>query len=413
MKQHSWQRSFFTIWSGQAVSLLTSAIVQYALIWYLTDTTRSAWVLSMASIVAFLPQGILGLFIGVYIDRYDRKMIMIASDTMIALASLVLVIVASFTTLPIWTIMFVLFIRSVGSAFHMPSMQAVTPLLVPQDKLTKCAGYSQMIQSVSLLVSPALASVLYAGWSLNWIILTDVFGAAAGVLTLAIVAIPKLDRKETADKKAVFAEIRQGFAALKAEKGLFYLLWASVIFLLFYSPVNALFPLMSMSYFGGTAWHAGIAETAFAAGMLLGGFVLGVWSLKNRIPVVLLSIAVMGVGLTASGLLPPAYFAVFALLCCIMGLSAPFYSSIITALMQERISPEYLGRVFSLFISLTTLAMPVGLLFSGSLADVIGVNTWFLISGAAMLVIAVVCALNPILRNYDRKCPATSAATEE
>lgn len=96
-----------------------------------------------------------------------------------------------------------------------------------------------------------------------------------------------------------------------------------------------------------------------------------------------------------------------------MGLSAPFYSSIITALMQERIAPEYLGRVFSLFISLTTLAMPVGLLCSGSLADVIGINTWFLISGAAMLVIAAVCALNPTLRNYDRKCPVTVEANEE
>lgn len=59
---------------------------------------------------------------------------------------------------------------------------------------------------------------------------------------------------------------------------------------------------MSMSYFGGTAWHAGIAETAFAAGMLLGGFVLGVWNLKNRIPAVLLSIVVMGGG--AHGLRP-------------------------------------------------------------------------------------------------------------
>ncbi|MDF2645426.1 MAG: Antiporter protein [Paenibacillus sp.] len=77
MIQQNWKRSFFTIWAGQAVSLITSSVLQMAIIWYLTDTTGSAMVLSMATMVGFLPQAILGTMIGVLVDRWNRKLIMI------------------------------------------------------------------------------------------------------------------------------------------------------------------------------------------------------------------------------------------------------------------------------------------------------------------------------------------------
>ena len=168
----TWKRQFAAVWLGQAVSILTSSISQYALIWDLTARTGSAAVLSLASMAALLPQGVFSLFTGAVADRFDRRKIMALADGAIGLVSLALV--AGWFLLgelPIPVIMATLALRSVGSAFHSPCLQAVTPLIVPREKLSKCAGLSQGVQTLSLLLSPALAAVLFAAVPLSLITL--------------------------------------------------------------------------------------------------------------------------------------------------------------------------------------------------------------------------------------------------
>lgn len=398
----NWKRSFFTIWIGQAVSLITSAILQMAIIFYLTEKTQSAMVLSIASLVGFLPYAVLGPAIGVLVDRYNRKIIMISADLMIAAASSVLAVAALYMELPIWLVMAVLFLRSVGAAFHTPAISAVTPLLVPEERLTQCAGYSQSLQSVSYIVSPAAAAFLYAVWELNAIIALDVVGAVIACITVLLVRIPALNAERQSHKPAFFAEMKEGISVLMENKGLFALLLIGTLYMFVYMPINALYPLMSMEYFSGTPVHVSITEIAFASGMLAGGLVLGVIGSKiRRMTLIGASIVLMGASLLVSGLLPANGFPVFVLCCIGMGLSVPFYSGVQTALFQEKIQPEYLGRVFSLTGSVISLAMPVGLILSGLMADKIGVNNWFLISGILIVCIAVVSTLVPSVRRLD------------
>lgn len=404
IKTEHWQRSFYTLWAGQAVSLITSAVLQMAIIWHLTEETGSAMVLSIATLVGFLPQAILGPFIGVLVDRYHRKYVMIGADLLIAAVGLVLALASLAMELPVWLIMVVLFLRSVGTAFHSPALNAVTPLLVPEDQLTKCAGYTQSIQSASYILGPALAALLYAVWDLNSIILVDVGGAVLASILTAFVFIPRLEAGESAAQGNLMLEMKEGYSALRSNKGLFALLWVGALYMLFFMPINALFPLMSMKYFGGTTYHASLVEIVFAAGMLVGGLVLGVWGgFKNRVLSLAASILLMGVSLIVSGLLPVKGFAVFVLCSTLMGFSAPFYSGVQTALFQEKISPEYLGRVFALLGSVVSVAMPLGLVLSALFADTLGVNRWFLISGILITGIAVLPALMPGLRNLDRQ----------
>ena len=127
--QRNWKQNFFTIWAGQAFSQFSSAVLQFAIVWYLTDQTGSALVLTAAMMMGFLPQGVLGPFIGVFIDRYNRKRIMILSDLFISAASLVMVIAGWTGTLSTELILVVLFFRSIGSAFHTPCLQAVHQVL--------------------------------------------------------------------------------------------------------------------------------------------------------------------------------------------------------------------------------------------------------------------------------------------
>ncbi|HDM9239274.1 TPA: macrolide efflux MFS transporter Mef(A) [Listeria innocua] len=403
-KYNNWKLKFFTIWAGQAVSLITSAILQMAIIFYLTEKTGSAMVLSMASLVGFLPYAVFGPAIGVLVDRYDRKKIMIGADLIIAAAGAALAIIALYMELPIWMVMVVLFIRSIGTAFHSPALNAVTPLLVPEDQLTKCAGYSQSLQSISYILSPAFAALLYSVWELNAIIAIDVLGAVIASLTVAFVNIPKLNVDQQSLKPDFIKEMKEGIVVLRQNKGLFDLLLLGTLYTFVYMPINALYPLISMEYFNGTPMHISITEIAFASGMLAGGLILGrLGSYEKRVLLITGSFFMMGASLAIAGLLPPSDFIIFVVCCAIMGLSVPFYSGVQTALFQEKIKPEYLGRVFSLTGSIMSLAMPLGLILSGFFSDRIGVNYWFLMSGILIIGIAIVCPMMTEIRKLDTK----------
>ncbi|MBD8499706.1 MFS transporter [Paenibacillus arenosi] len=399
MNKQNWKRNFFTIWAGQAVSLLTSAVVQMAIILHLTDTTGSAMVLSMATMVGFLPQAVLGTMIGVLVDRWNRKLVMIGADLFIAAAGAILAVIALTADLPIWVVMVVLFVRSVGTAFHTPALSAATPLLVPEEQLTKCAGYSQSVQSVSYILSPAIGAFLYATWELGAIIAIDVIGAIIACITVALVKIPNPDSHDASVESSFIEETKDGYRAFKQSKGLFALLWIGALYALVIMPINALFPLMSMGYFGGTAIHVSIVEIVFAVGMLVGGLLLGAWGgFKKRALSIIFSISLMGISLLISGLLPIDGFVVFVFCSALMGFSSPFYSGVQMALIQEKIEPEYLGRVFGLLGSIMSFAMPFGLILSGIFADQIGIATWFVLSGVCVLGIALLCALIPSIR---------------
>lgn len=397
-----WKRNYAILWGGQAVSLLTSSILQMALIWHLTATTQSALVLSMASLAGFLPSAVLGAVAGTLVDRMSRKAAVVGADLFIAAVSLVLVFAAMDGELPIWLILTVLAVRSVGTAFHTPAISATTPLIVPAEQLTRCAGYTQSLQTIGFIAGTAIAGVLYPIWTISGMVALDVAGAVTACLAVAMIPIPEVEKQAAAAKSSLWYETKEGYKILRQQKGLFAILWSAAIFMILYSPINALFPLMSLDHFGGTTVQASIAEIAFAVGMLAGGLLLGVKGGFRRkgfgIP---FSVALMGVPICLSGLLPPSGFWLFAALCVVMGLSCPIYNAPVTALMQERVPPEYLGRVFGLYGSVCSLAMPIGLVLSGAFADQVGTPRWFVITGALCVLLAVGMYLTPSIRNID------------
>lgn len=396
-----WKKKYFTMLAGQSVSLITSGILQMSIIFYLTAKTNSAMVLSIATLMGFLPQAVIGPFAGTFVDRHSRKGVMIGADLMIAATGGFLAVVSIFMELPIWLIMLVLFVRSIGNAFHSPASSAVTPLMVPQDQLTKCAGYNQTMQAAVSLISPAAAAFLYSVWSLSTIILLDIIGAVLACGVVAVLSIPNPPICTGESQNSFFRDMKEGYFELKKNKGLFALLWIGTAYMFFFMPISALYPLMSMGYFRGTPTHASIAEIAFAGGMLAGGILLSVWGgFKNRIFSIGLSVLVMGVSIAISGLLPTNAFFIFVICCTVMGLTSPFYG-VQNALFQEQLPPEYLGRVFSLLGSVMSFAMPLGLLCSGIFAELIGVEKWFLLCGIGIIAVAVLVFVLPVLRNVD------------
>lgn len=399
-----WKKNFFIIWTGQAFSQLSSSVLQFAIVWYLTDHTGSAMVLAVAMLAGFLPQGLLGPFIGVFIDRFNRKKIMVLSDLCISAAGLFLAASDRTGRMSVGLLLLVLLVRSVGTAFHSPCIQAVTPQIVPEEELTRCAGYSQALQSVSNIVSPVLAAVLYQMWPLGGIILLDVAGAMLAVAALAVSRIPELGIPEEQKELHVIREAVEGFRILCGNRGIMGLVLISALYTLALMPTSALFPLMSMSYFGGSSVHASIVEVVFSVGLLVGSLILGIWGgTRNRVYMIIVSFLMMSGSLTVSGLLPENGFVGFAVCSFLMGVSGPFYWGMYRPILQSSFEDRYLGRIMSLAGSMQVICAPMGLLVSGIFAERYGVENWFLVAGSMTLLAAVLCAGIPAIRNCDSR----------
>lgn len=384
----SWKKTFAIIFTGQAFSILGSSIVQFALIWYLTEKTGSALVLTIATLVAILPQGLLGFFAGPLIDRYDRKKIMIIADLGIALATFIIVIWGFFGEISITMIMIVMAIRSVGSAFHSPALQASVPMFVPEEDLAKASGYSQAIQSISLIAGPALGALAISLIPLNIVCLIDVVGAIIASSMLFFVKIPNPEKKEA--KNNMLKEMKEGIDVLLKNKGILLLTIGNIILMIMYMPVNSFFPLMSKVHFNGTAIHASIAEITFAVGMLAGGISLGIWGgTKKKIYTLVSAMCLIGIAIFVSGILPQTGFVIFAIMSAIMGIGAALGNGIFTTILQLKVDKDKQGRVFSIIVALAVLATPLGMLISGPVAEFFGITTWFIIAGIVILVVGI------------------------
>ena len=172
-----WKKKFIIIWSGQLFSILSSAIVGYSVMFWLSIETKSAEVLSYAVLATLLPQALLGPIAGVYVDRWKRKLTMIAADSFVALCSLILGGLFYFDQAELGLIYLLMALRSIGNAFHSPAMQAAIPMLAPESELMRIAGVNQALQSVSSIAGPALGALLITSLNMTVVMLLDVAGA--------------------------------------------------------------------------------------------------------------------------------------------------------------------------------------------------------------------------------------------
>lgn len=396
---NNWKKVFAIIWTGQFFSILTSSIVNFAIILWLSFETKSAEVLAFAAIAAMLPQSVLGLFTGIFIDRWKRKRVMIMADSFIAFCTLILAILFYLNIAKIGHIYILLALRSVGSAFHMPAMRASVPLLAPKSELIRIAGINQIIQSACNIVGPALAALFISFMKMTNILLLDVIGAALACTSLLFVKIPDPDNTEKTQQVQLLKEAKEALTEVRAENGLSWLFILSIIATFFIMPVSVLYPLMTLDHYSGNAFQISLVEAAWGIGALLGGAFLGMKKFKlNEISLINWMYILLGGTFLLSGILPVSGYPVFVWLTAIGGISGSLYMASFTTVVQTRINPVVMGRVFSFYMSINLLPSMVGLLSTGFLADNIGIGNTFMIGGILVGTIGVISFFIPSIR---------------
>ncbi len=378
-----WKQTFKIILGGQIFSLVGSAAAQFALVWYLTIRTGSPFILAIAGICAFLPQAVLGPFAGTWVDRVSRRKVMIAADSFVALVSLIMMIAALSGEPPVWLVFVIIFLRAIGSVFHAPALQASIPMIVPERYIEKMSGFNQLVFSGSNMLGPVLGALLFSLFSISGAMLLDVAGAVFAVGTLLMVQIPNPPPEP---RKHIFAEMKEGVAAIRDNYVLRRMAWPMLLAVLFYYPVASFFPLMVNGYFDKTAWHSSLVEAVFAAGMLTASLVIGIrGGMKNKFIQMSLAIFALGIFLLLSGILPPDGFYWFVIFSAFLGMMGSFFWLAFIVHVQTTIKPGVMGRVITLMTSLMSLAIPFGLFLAAPFAETMGVTSWFMISGVFIM----------------------------
>ncbi|MBL7736586.1 MAG: MFS transporter [Chitinophagaceae bacterium] len=391
---NNWKRTFAIIWTGQFFSILSSSIANFGIIIWLSIETGSAETLAYAAIAGLLPQSLLGPFSGVFIDRWDRKKTMILADGFIAICTLGISLMFFFKSIELWYIYLLLALRSVGTAFHMPAMQASVPLLAPESELLRIAGINQSIQSVSNIAGPALAALALGMMDIGVLLLFDVAGAGFAIVSLLFVNIPN-PKKETEDRgrlSDIFREMRLGIKEITRLRGIALIFFFSMLVMFCIMPVAVIFPLMTLEHFKGTTFQMSMIEAAWGVGMLLGGLLVGVikWPFNKALAINLMHV-ILGSTLALSGMLPPSGYLLFVVLTGLGGAAATVYQSCFTAIIQQKLNPAMLGRVFSLYFSISFLPSLLGLLGTGFLADAVGLPLTFIALGGLIVLIGLLC----------------------
>lgn len=403
-----WKKNIVLFLGSQTISLLGSALVQYAIMWHITLTTQSGVMMTVAIVCGFLPTFLLSPFAGIWADRYNRKMLIIAADAMIALTTLVLALVYMLGHGELWLLFLLSVVRALGAGVQTPAVGAVLPQIVPEDKLMKVGGTNGSLQALTMLAAPMASGALLTVAELQVIFLVDVITAAVAIMILLLLRIPAHAKAAEKQHAGYWTDLKLGLAYIRTHAflGRYFLFCA--IFMVMSAPVAMLTPLQVTRSFGSDVWRLTAIEVVFSAGMMLGGALIAAWGgFKNRIHTITLACLITGVCTAALGIVPN--FWIYLVFMGLVGIAMPLFNTPSTVLLQEKVDGDYLGRVFGVMGAIGSSMMPLGMLLFGPIADVVKIE-WMLIgTGIWMFIQGFFLSGSRVLVEAGKPAPKTSS----
>ena len=422
-------KGFIIILLGQVVSVTGSGLTRFGLGVWILDQTGSATQYSLFLFMFMMPASIVALVAGPLVDRWDRRRILIASDTVAALSTAGLLILFFTDHLQIWHIFVMAAVNSNASAFQVPAFQASVPMLVPRERLGQAAGMSQLVQALDSVVSPALAGILILSIGLGGIMVVDLSTFSIGILMLFLVAIPRprATAEVTEARSSLWQEFLFGLRYIRERPGFIYLMTYVTLIAFFLGFAMALFTPMILSF--ADAQLLGFVSSLFGIGTLTGGVALTVWGgPRRRITGILVSGLLFGLGLTMTGINQSPLFISGGLF--LAGGSSTMLIGLNRAIYQAKTAPDVLGRIFSVRILLSLSAMATAVLIAGPLATTVfepllttdglgvdslgrilgsgpgrGMGLMFIVTGLLMIMVTLIFMAIPAFRNMEESLP--------
>lgn len=420
-------RTFFTVWAGQLVSVTGSTMSAFAVQFWIYAETGSVTNLAMVSLAFSLPGVLVSPFAGALVDRWDRRRVMFAADSVAAAATLSLAVLYASDGLELWHVFLVVAVIGLSNAFQEPAWLASISLLVPKAHLGRANGLVQLNQGVSLVLAPALAGAVLVTAGLQAVLFIDVATFLVAMTALAIVRFPRPEGHGTASTGNLRADAALGWRFVRERPGLFGLLWiyAGVNFSLAFANVLLIPLVVAFSSEGA----AGGVFSAAGVGLIVGSVAVSAWGgPKRRVRGTMMAIAGGGAFVMLCGLRPSVLLVAIAS----VGLMTivPVANTSSQVLWQLKVPPAMQGRVFSIRRMIAQGISPIAILLSGPLADNVfepllaeggalagsvgavigtgvgrGVAFMFVVTGLLTVLLAVTGYLAPRIRNLETELP--------
>ncbi|MHA1510441.1 MAG: MFS transporter [Promethearchaeota archaeon] len=398
-------KGFKRLWFGQIISILGSEIVQFALIWWITIETESAFFLSLSMFLAFIPAIIIGPFAGVLVDKWDKKNLIVITDLLQAITTAMLILSFYLGFGNIWLIIGLNFLRAIFQSFHSPAFMTIVTLMVPREKLSRINGISQLITALSQMLGPIIGALLMSVIpKIENILWVDVITFLFAISLLIKVKIPKIEPKvkDSQSDQSFKAKFREGFQIIRNVKGLTTILVIAMLANFLLMPINTQFSLFIYRDHSGTEMDMALVSAGMSFAVVAGALASSAkkeW--KNKVNIFLLGTMFVFIGIGIIALTPYQQFWVMLVGSLIGFFGVPILQTQLRTIIQLVIPPEAMGRVGSILRMMTSVAMPLGIILSGPIADLIGIKYLFLSSSLLGILVVVLAYAFSSIRNMD------------
>ena len=376
------QKNYLFFWGGQLFSLLGSSIIQFVIIWWIAVGTKSPIYVSIAFFLGSLPMVIIPPIVGVFIDRWNRKLTIALIDSLQAFITFLIIMFFLFDIANIWLVMTMNFFRGICQAIHFPTVNVIIPLMIPKKNLSRMNAINYLFTGVIRVIGPLVAGFLLYIFTIEQILWADIITFFIAIIPLLKIKIPSIKtQKDQIKKKSFLKDFKSGIKVLKSVRSL-------LILIVFISVINLLnMPFATLMSLYVILNHSG-AEQQFAmvSAFLQGGIVIGAIialskkSWKHKELIILYSVIIGIVGYSLTTFAPKGNFLMIGIGALIHASMIPIANTMFLTIFQTKIPPESQGRVFSFIASIAAAVTPLGMLISGPLAEGFGIVILFIFS---------------------------------
>jgi DHA3 family macrolide efflux protein-like MFS transporter len=348
------------------------------IIWWITLETESTLYLALASVLGLAPIVILGPLAGVLADRWNRKLLILAADLFQALTTLALILLFLFDVAAIWQVLVLLTLKGVFQAFHMPSVFAIIPTMVPRERLSRMNGVNYLFTSAVSLAGPVVAALLLGLWTITQILWIDVVTFLVALAPLLIIRIPSVLKEQ--DKSSSFRrQFEEGFGFIRKARGLLPLIMLATAVNVLLTPLGTLLPYYVKFDHFGAASDLAFVMAFIQGGMLAGASIMSVIKVtKRKTTIIASSMYILFLGYILVALTPTGLFWFMATSGFIQTFCIPMIDVLAMTILQTAVPVEMQGRVTSVTVSLAHAAQPIGMFLSGVVTVFIGTANFFL-----------------------------------
>lgn len=376
-------RNFLLLWLGQLVSQLGDRVHSIAVMWWVLEKTGSAALMGTVLIFATAPAVILSPFAGGYVDRWNRKAVIVGMDFLRGTVVLGVAALAIRGSLEVWQLLVATAAISSASVFFGPAVQASVPNIVRKGEITRANSLSQMVAQGTGIAGPALGGVLVALWGVGGIFLLNGLSYLASGVSELFIAIPARETGGVA-RKHILSELRDGFVFVKNRPTVFGILKTAAVLNFFTAPMAVLFPVVVKDVLHRGADALGFLMSALSVGYLLSSVALAALRERERkhAPIIW-GITLSGASLVVMGLVTS--YGAYLLLMGALGVLIGVANILIMSHFQAVVPDEVRGRVFGFMTTLSGGLQPIAFGLIGVLADAVPVMSVFVVCGVAVM----------------------------